>query len=372
MKIRLIIGKFTDYGGAEFIAFRFAKFLHRLGLLEEVLCFKSDVSEFSGKIKKLPYLKPGRFLKTFSFNKLANLYLKENKKSDIVDFSFSRIENCHIYRAGGGTHIGFLKKSIRAYPRFEKVKKTLTRFLNPINYYMPYLERKVFLSSKKIIAVSEFVRDEILRFYGGKLEDKVVVIPNSVDFQRFSFSYREKFRNLLRERYGLKKSSFVLGFASSNFKLKGLEHLIRALSLLPYRTELLIAGGRNSRRYWELAEKLGVGKRVRFLGKVKRMEDFYSVIDCLVHPSFYDTFGNVITEALSMRVPVVVSPYTGAKDFIISGKNGFILREISPSEIADAVKRVMELKPDFSFINLLSDEEVFSKYLKAAEESLKS
>jgi UDP-glucose:(heptosyl)LPS alpha-1,3-glucosyltransferase len=288
----------------------------------------------------------------------------------LVNFAFSRVENCHVFRAGGGTHLGFLKKSIKAYKGIEGFKKKFTRFLNPINHYMPHLEKRVFYSSKRIIAISKQVKGEIVEIYGSSLEEKVSVIPNSVDLERFNPDFRRKNREKERNKFGLKSSNFVVGFASSNFKLKGLEFIVKSLKNLPSNILLFVAGGRNPIRYKKLAEKLGIEKRVIFLGKVSQMEFFYSLIDCLVHPSFYDTFGNVVAEALAMNVPVIVSPYTGAKDFVVEGKNGFVLKGVNEKEIEICIRKVMRMNPDFSANRLLRDGEVFNLYLREAERCL--
>ena len=372
MKVRVIIGKFSQYGGSEFMALRFSKFLYELGLLKEVLCFRKDVSDFPGAVKKLPVLKPGRFLKTYSFNYSVKKYLKENERKNVVNFSFNRVEGCHVFRSGGGTHLGFLEKSIDAYKGLDRIKKKFTRFTNPINHYMPLLEKRVFISSKRIIAVSNQVKEEIVKYYGNLVHDKITLIPNSVNTDRFNRIHREKHRDTLRRKLNFSDRDFILGFASSNFKLKGLNYIIESLKFLPENVHLIVAGGRNPQKYLKLAENLKVKERVHFLGKVNKMEDFYSIIDCLVHPSFYDTFGNVVTEALSMHVPVIASNKTGAKDFIVPGKNGFVLKEISSEEIAKSVKKILRLKLDFSVNRFLDDKEMFNLYLQEAENSLKS
>ena len=371
MKIRLIIGKFSTYGGAEVVAYRFAKFLYERGLLLEVVCGRKEVDDFPGKVLELGFLKPGRFLKTFSFQKKVMQYLKEKAHdSSIVNFSFSKVLGCHVYRNGGGTHKGFLETSIRAYKGLEKIKKRISRASNPINYYNPFLEEQIFLSTKKIIAVSTKVKDEILRYYGHQLEKKIKVIPNGINKKKFNHEKKNESRTQERMRLNFKENDFVIGFASSNFKLKGLEYLIKALQYLDSQKKLLIAGGRNPEYYLSLARKLKIDSRIKFLGKVSKMENFYSAIDCLAHPSFYDTFGNVIAEALSMHVPVLVSKHTGAKDLVIDGKNGFLIDKINEKRIAQLIEKVSELTPDFSVNQILSDEEVFSHYLAVAEQSL--
>jgi UDP-glucose:(heptosyl)LPS alpha-1,3-glucosyltransferase len=262
-----------------------------------------------------------------------------------------------------------MEDSIKAYSGFERLRKSLTRFLNPVNHYNPVLEGRIFSSAKKIIAVSEKVKEEIIRFYGSGLEEKIVVIPNGIDVEKFSPEIKTELRLRERKKLGYGKNDFVLGFASSNFKLKGLPLLVEVLSELPDNFKLLVAGGRNPKKYVTLAQKLGVRERIKFLGKVKEMEKFYSVIDCLVHPSFYDTFGNVVAEALSMRVPVVVSSNTGAKDLVVEGKTGYVI-DVDKEGIRRAILKVWKLLPDFSEVKLMNDEEVFNEYVSLAESIL--
>jgi len=371
MKIRLIIGRFSTYGGAEVIAYRFALFLLRKGLLHEVVCGRNEILNFPDKIKELRIPKAGRFLKTLLFQKKTLQYLNENNHDkNIVNFAFSKVPQCHVYRNGGGTHKGFLELSIKAFNGAEKLKKRITRALNPINYYNPYLEKKIFSSSKKIIAISTKVKEEIIKYYGTELESKISIIPNGIDLIKFNPQKRKELRFKERSKLNFSNNDFIIGFASSNFKLKGLEYIIKALPLLDERIKLVVAGGRNPKHYISIAKKLRVENRIKFLGKVSNIEVFYAVIDCLVHPSFYDTFGNVVAEALSMNIPVIVSKYTGAKDLIVSGKNGFILNEINETQIARLIRKTSKLIPDFSVNQIYSDEEVFSRYLNVAEQSL--
>jgi len=368
VKFRVIVRRLTSYGGAEVIAFRFAKYLHTLGLLEEVVCGRNEIREVAFKVKEVGFLRPGRFLKTYSFQRRVLSYLK--RTSNAVNFTFSKVPNCHVFRDGGGTHCGFLKFSIDAYSFPRNLFKRLSRLFNPINYYNPLLESRIFLTSRKILAISELVKEEILEYYNFPgLEDRIEVIPNPVDKNRFNKEVKEQLRCRGRELVKAENGDFIVGFASSNFWLKGLHLLIKALVLLPKNIKLVIAGGRSSKRFLQLAKKLGVEKRVFFLGKVNNMELFYSGIDLLAHPSYYDTFGNVITEALAMGIPVICSNRTGAKDFVKNGVNGFVLSSFSPDEIAEAIYASLGKNWDFT-LNLPSDEEVFREYVRLGEQSL--
>jgi len=369
LKFRVIVRRFTSYGGAEFIGLRFARFLYSHGLLEEVICGRNEVGECPFRVVELGFLKPGRFLKTYSFQRRVVNYLSQ--ASPAINFAFSKVPQCHVFRDGGGTHLGFLKASDRAFPSFKRYLKRISRALNPVNYYNPYLERQIFRTSGKIIAISSMVKDEILRYYSNlSLDRKVEVVPNPVDVENFNREKRRHLRRKGRVFVGVDDRSFTVGFVSSNFWHKGLYLLIEALSFLPERVKLVVAGGRNPDKFLKLASRLGVEKRVRFLGKVKEMELFYSGIDLLAHPSYYDTFANVVTEALAMGVPVVCSSMTGAKDFVEDGVNGFVLKGFSPVEIAEKISEAMDRNWDFE-TNLPSDKEIFQRYIEIGEQSLR-
>ena len=54
-------------------------------------------------------------------------------------------------------------------------------------------------------------------------------------------------------------------------------------------------------------------------------DQVYGRSSVLVHPSLTDGFGQVVAEAMACGLPVVVSQNTGASDWVIEGRNGFIL-----------------------------------------------
>jgi len=369
LKFRVIVRRLTSYGGAEFIALRFAYFLHYQSLLEEVVCGRNEEGELPFRVKEVGFLRLGRFLKTYSFQKRVLTLLREANPA--VNFTFSKIPGCHVYVNGGGVHRAFLKASLEAYPSYKGLLKRISRSLNPINYFNPLLEETIFRTSRNIIAVSSVVVDEIISYYSYlDLANKVLTVPNPVNIKKFNTRKRRELRARGRAFIKAEKGEFIVGFASSNFRLKGLHLLIEALSYLPEKIRLVVAGGRNPKEFIRLAEKFGVRNRVVFLGKVKEMELFYSGIDLLAHPSYYDTFGNVVAEALSMGVPVICSKRTGAKDFVEEGKSGFVLKTFSPKEIAEKVIASVNRNWDFE-ANLPSDEEVFRRYVEIGEQSLR-
>jgi UDP-glucose:(heptosyl)LPS alpha-1,3-glucosyltransferase len=361
----LFIRTFSRYGGVEIFCYRFWRFLQSNGVPVKVVCGENRSGIEHPDIIETGLLRPGRSLKLLSFYIRAGRYLQKLPE-DTVTVALGKVAGCHIYRTGGGSHIDFMRQSLRGYRGYlRKGGKVVSRALRPVNWLAPYLENKIYTHprTRHYIAISHLVAEEIQQRFGLEAQ-KVFTINNGVDTSKFNPAQREKRRNRVRESFSVPADAVVIGYCATNFELKGLGRLIGALQLLPQNYCLLVAGGRNPHRYRKLAATLGVGGRVRFLGRVADMADFYASVDVFCHPSFYDTFGSVVSEALSMGVAVLVSPYTGAKDIVREGVNGYTLGTVGEQAIAQTIPKAAGLSGRFDAKMIPSDNDIFSRYLE--------
>jgi glycosyltransferase involved in cell wall biosynthesis len=62
-----------------------------------------------------------------------------------------------------------------------------------------------------------------------------------------------------------------------------------------------------------------------YAGELTDMVTCYQAADGLVHPTFFDSCANVVLEAMSTGLPVVVSNVCGAHELVEEGKSGFVL-----------------------------------------------
>jgi UDP-glucose:(heptosyl)LPS alpha-1,3-glucosyltransferase len=362
--VALFIRTFSRYGGVEIFCYRFWRFLQSNGIPVRVVCGENRSGIEHPDILETGLLRPGRSLKLLSFYIRAGRY-RQKLPDDTVTVALGKVAGCHIYRTGGGSHIDFMLQSLKGYRGYlRKGGKAVSRAARPVNWLAPYLEKKIYTHprTRHYIAISHLVAEEIQQRFGLETQ-KVVTINNGVDTSKFNPAERKKRRNRVRESFSLPPDAVVIGYCATNFELKGLGHLIGALQRLPQRHCILVAGGRNPQRYQKLAATLGVGERVRFLGRVSDMADFYAGVDVFCHPSFYDTFGSVVSEALSMGVAVVVSPYTGAKDIVREGVNGYTLGTVSEQAIAQVIPKAVGLSGGFDARMIPSDDDIFNRYL---------
>ncbi len=135
--------------------------------------------------------------------------------------------------------------------------------------------------------------------------------------------------------------------------VKGLRTVLEALSLLKrYHPDklrlmklLVVGGGRvddelqknpevKSLRQFVFME--GLENNVSFLGSIKQvgLNKYYSSVDALIVPSYYESFGLVAGEALACGTPVIASRTGGLKSIVKPGKNGFYFTPGNPESLA--------------------------------------
>jgi UDP-glucose:(heptosyl)LPS alpha-1,3-glucosyltransferase len=133
-------------------------------------------------------------------------------------------------------------------------------------------------------------------------------------------------------------------FVGSQFRLKGLEFVIRSLPKLKNNAQLLVVGNDSATTFRNLAKDLGVADRVHFIGPRNDLPDIYPAADIFVFPSLYETFALVCVEAMASGVPVLATRVGGIEDYLRDEENGlFIEREAS--DIAEKIDRVL-VDPD--------------------------
>jgi len=195
---------------------------------------------------------------------------------------------------------------------------------------------------RRVIAISEMVKADIISYYAYPA-DRISVVFNTVDLDRFHPRMREVYRAQKRAELGVGADSILLLFAGNNFRLKGLETLLRALPLLtaqfPNRDfRLLVAGRGRPRRYRSLMKKLGISARVIFTGPLSPMEHYYAAADIYVHPTFYDSCSLTVLEALAAGLPAVTTRFNGAAQVIASQEGGMVINDpADAAELAAAV-----------------------------------
>ncbi len=175
-------------------------------------------------------------------------------------------------------------------------------------------------NSNGISAVSESLKADTLSNF--QIQKEIKVIPNFIDFERFSKKERNHFRKLVAN-----DDEKILIHISNFRKVKRVEDVVRMFELVLKKipTKLLMVGdGPERHKAEELTRSLGVCAHVKFIGKQEAVEDLLSISDLFVLPSQTESFGLAALEAMACEVPVISSNSGGIPEINIQGKTGFL------------------------------------------------
>ena len=336
LKIALIRQRYASDGGAERFVARAIEALQgealAITLLSRQWSAGADV-----RIEACNPFYVGRWWRDWSFAHCVCQHL-QTSNYDLVQ-SHERISCCDLYRAGDGVHREWLKQLARVRGPFNR----LGLQFNPYHRYTLRAEHRLFESKqlKAVICNSRMVRDEILGHFRIAPE-KLHVIYSGVDLNLFHPDL-QRHRQEIRTQYGIPVDAPLFLFVGSGFERKGVRGLLLALARAPVEARLLVVGrDKHAAHYADLAETLGVGRRVHFAGAQADVRPYYGAADALVLPTLYDPFPNVVLEALASGLPVITSTKCGAAEIIQEGKNGFVRDALDIDGIANALGDLVE------------------------------
>jgi glycosyltransferase involved in cell wall biosynthesis len=186
------------------------------------------------------------------------------------------------------------------------------------NHYNSCREKKAFLRSQLIIAVSEKVKSELVEI--GVPPEKICVILNGVNLQEFAPGNADRVTWNLPEKKSL---ALFVGDIRSN--RKNLDTVLLAL-VNSENLHLAVAGETRNSPYPEIAQKLGISDRVHFLGYCRDVADIMKTADFFVFPSRYEACTLALMEALASGLPVITAKSTGGSE-VVTSDCGFVLTD---------------------------------------------
>jgi glycosyltransferase involved in cell wall biosynthesis len=170
-----------------------------------------------------------------------------------------------------------------------------------------------------------------------ELADKMVTIHNMLDPDQI-------LRRAEPDPYSDKSVRHIVsvGRLSQEKHFENTIHAARALKdrRIPFCWHL-VGDGPQRGVLEALAQELEVADCFRFEGNQPNPYPFFRHADLFVHPSYVESFGIVVLEAMTLGVPCVVTRSLGPAEFIEHEKNG-LLTEQSPASLTDAVLRLLE------------------------------
>ncbi len=168
----------------------------------------------------------------------------------------------------------------------------------------------------RLVGVSAGVARE-LNAHFPTMRNRTVVIPNGVDTDTFRPAGPPE-----RNRDG--DSGLRALFVGGEWERKGLKPAIEALHGSA-GSSLTVVGDGDAGRYAEIAESVGVGDRVEFVGATEDVASYYRKADVFVLPTAYETFSLVSYEAAASGLALLVTRVNGVEDLLRDGVNGWFI-----------------------------------------------
>jgi len=220
----------------------------------------------------------------------------------------------------------------------------------------------IMVKGKRVIAVSQFVRDHILATYN--IDPAIIrTIPRGVDFNLFDESkLKPELMQELNKKWGLYDNFSPVIFCPGRIsRIKGQHVLIEALAKLQHSHSFLciIAGTDNGHEdYREELERLvvarGLAGKVRITGPTNYMTEAYTLANIVVVPSIQaESFGRVAIEAQAMGRLIIATDHGGARETVVPNETGYLVPPDNSDMMAEAIR--FALSRDERAVNAMAD-----------------
>ena len=200
-----------------------------------------------------------------------------------------------------------------------------------------WAEKTAYEAASGIIAVSNGMREDILRSYPAVDPERVKVVHNGIDLEAWKHPQDQEADAAAAatlKRLGIDPDRPTIVFVGRITRQKGLPHLLRACEQLPEDVQVILCAGAPDTPEIK-AEVEGLVARLRekrtgvvWIEEMLPRPELIAVLaasDVFVCPSVYEPLGIVNLEAMAVGLPVVGSATGGIPDVIVDGETGLLV-----------------------------------------------
>ena len=195
-------------------------------------------------------------------------------------------------------------------------------------------------AEKTLLVLSEGQKKSYQNFYDTE-DDRFILLPPGIQKDRKYSNFPTDLREQTRKNLGLDDEDFLVISIGSDFERKGVDRSIRAIASLPShlrgKVSFFVLGQDNSKKFIQLAQALGVGNLVHFVGGTNDVPHYIAAADLFLHPARSECAGIAILEALVGGVPEIVTDVCGYAPYVSKAQSGKLLSSPFSQEQFNAV-----------------------------------
>lgn len=211
--------------------------------------------------------------------------------------------------------------------------QNLTERYYTVVFYPLGMQRRVIQHCHRVITSSRETAREIQRAFRVPPE-RIRMVYNGLD--------TDFFRPVNGEP---KRANTLLFVGNTDDSKKGISYLLQALALLPETVTLTIVdqGTPHKTHAPQITQKLGLGPRVTFTGKVSAevLRQLYTTSEIVVLPSLYEGFGLPAAESLACGTPVVATRAGALPEVVGEDGAGIFVPPRDPQALAQAIQEIL-------------------------------
>jgi glycosyltransferase involved in cell wall biosynthesis len=204
---------------------------------------------------------------------------------------------------------------------------------DPKDRFFGIVDRFVLRSYGNIVAVSDGVRDDLLK--AGVRADKISMIRNGIDLRTFDGAAA-----VLKDELGWSESPLI-GLVGRLSDEKGVDIFLTAaagvLNQLPDAKFVVIGDGPDRAKLDALIDELGIRGSVRMLGRRDDMPSVYASLDLMVSSSRREGLPIAILEGMASRLPLIATPVGAVPTVVLDGRTGVLVPAESPELLATEI-----------------------------------
>jgi D-inositol-3-phosphate glycosyltransferase len=343
----------NSFGGLELSTIHIAQAMEKKGLSAIVIVPKSSPLEQRAKeanihsVALTPHLKYGDILAAIHLSRILR-----DQQIELVLLMQSK-----------DIHIAVLASMLTP-----QVKLVFYQQMNSRYNKRDFIHSWIYSKLSLWISLTKSMKKDVISYTRVSLE-KIKVLPLGIDLKKFDPLLYNK--NDSQTFFGLPHNSCIIGVLGRLDKQKGQHIVLYAVpKIVKHHPNVvfLIAGDETEGEHGykehllKLCRDLDIERYVIFLPFTDNVPLLMSALDVFVLPSFSETFGLVVIEAMAMQLPVIATNAGGVPEIITNDKTGLLVEPCDVNELAVAILHVLNNSSLRLSLGQLAREEALKRY----------